>query len=434
MEKMSSDRGEDNPVRNDNVGGKDNTGSGSDAAAKTRTELRGDLFRMVSVGVVNEPINQVYDVITIGAVVANLAAAIMSTFDSLNAVYGELFVAIETITCIFFAVDYILRIITAPELYPDKTDGAARLTYITSAAGIIDLLSFLPNFLPIFFPSGLAAFKMFRVVRILRLFRINAYYDSLNVITDVLRSKRQQLLSSVFMILILMMGASLCMYGLEHDAQPEVFRNAFSGIWWAASTLLTVGYGDIYPVTTLGKIFGIIITFLGVGIVAIPTGIISAGFVEQYTLYKRSGNYVTEEDLNVVHVKVLKDDPWVGLRVDQLKMPHGIFLAGIRRSGDVIVARDNVILTAGDILILAAKKTLEDQTAQLQEFTLSASHPWVGMQIDELDISRLSYILGVRRREKFITPHKDLILREGDEIYMYTKQRGIREDNESNDV
>lgn len=80
-------------------------------------------------------------------------------------------------------------------------------------------------------------------------------------------------------------------YSLENRAQPEVFTNAFSGIWWAASTLLTVGYGDIYPVTTIGKIFGIFIAFLGVGMVAIPTGIISAGFVDQYSRLKRIGRY-----------------------------------------------------------------------------------------------------------------------------------------------
>ena len=90
--------------------------------------------------------------------------------------------------------------------------------------------------------------------------------------------------------LVLMLSSSLCMYSLENRAQPEVFTNAFSGIWWAASTLLTVGYGDIYPVTTIGKIFGIFIAFLGVGMVAIPTGIISAGFVDQYS--RRSSRYI----------------------------------------------------------------------------------------------------------------------------------------------
>ena len=110
--------------------------------------------------------------------------------------------------------------------------------------------------------------------------------DALNVITEVIRRKRDQILSSVFIIVMLIIASSLCMYSLEHEAQPEVFKNAFSGIWWSVSTLLTVGYGDIYPVTVLGKMFSIIITFLGVGMVAIPTGILSAGFVEQYSLLR----------------------------------------------------------------------------------------------------------------------------------------------------
>ena len=165
-----------------------------------------------------------------------------------------------------------------------------------------DLLSFLPYGLPFFFPSGAIAFRMFRIVRIFRLFRINSYTDSLNVITEVITSKGQQLISSVFIIVVLMLGASLCMYSIEHDAQPHVFTNAFSGIWWAVSTLLTVGYGDIYPITDVGKIFSIIITFLGVGMVAIPTGIISAGFVDQYSRIKRISEYGDEEDVHFIKI------------------------------------------------------------------------------------------------------------------------------------
>lgn len=137
------------------------------------------------------------------------------------------------------------------------------------------------------------------------MFRINAYYDSLSVITEVIVGKKQQLFSSVFIILVLMMASSLCMYSLEHSVQPDVFRNAFSGIWWSASTLLTVGYGDIYPVITLGKMFGIFITFLGVGMVAIPTGIISAGFVDQYSRIKRMNEYGHEEDIHFIRIEMV---------------------------------------------------------------------------------------------------------------------------------
>lgn len=129
---------------------------------------------------------------------------------------------------------------------------------------------------------------------------MNAYYDSLGVITEVISSKRQQLFSSVFILLVLMLASSLCMYSLEHDAQPEVFSTPFSGIWWSVSTLLTIGYGDIYPVTTMGKIFSIFITFLGVGMVAIPTGIISAGFVDQYTRIKRISEYADEDEVHFI--------------------------------------------------------------------------------------------------------------------------------------
>ena len=240
--------------------------------------FRQRVFKMVSVGVVDDPISQSYDVISTMLLVINLIGAFAGTFDAIANRYGSLLNTIEAVTVAFFAIDYVLRMYTAPCLYPDSGNWAY-LKYAVSAAGVIDLFSFLPYYLPMFFPAGAAAFRLFRVARILRLFRINAYYDSLNVITDVIANKSQQLLSSVFILGVMMMSSSLAMYSIEHTAQPDIFKNAFSGLWWAVSTLLTVGYGDIYPVTPLGKAFGIVITFLGVGMVAIPTGIISAGFV-----------------------------------------------------------------------------------------------------------------------------------------------------------
>ena len=146
----------------------------------------------------------------------------------------------------------------------------------------MDLLSCLP-FLA---ASGGGTLRMFRIIRILRVFRIHHYADPLRVIGDVIKKKQGQLLSSIFIVFILMIASSLMMYNLEHEAQPEAFANAFSGFWWAANTLLTVGYGDIVPVTLAGKICGTLLTFLGVGIVAIPTGILSAGFMEQVSIVR----------------------------------------------------------------------------------------------------------------------------------------------------
>ena len=383
--------------------------------------VRAKIFRMVSVGVIDEPVNQAYDAISIIALLANLLVSVMATFDNLQAAYGSIFLLVEQVTVFLFGVDYVLRVITAPELYPEETPAGAVAKYCLSLSGIIDLLSFLPYYLPVFFPSGVAAFRMFRVVRILRLFRINAYYDSLNVITEVLKSKKQQLLSSVFIIATLMLGSSLCMYSLEHEAQPEVFSNAFSGIWWAASTLLTVGYGDIYPITPLGKLFGICITFLGVGMVAIPTGIISAGFVEQYTQFALLGDNRRDETLRFVSIELTPGDSWTGKAIRELKLPAGLLIAIVRRGKDSIVPNGDLVLEAGDIVVLGAEPLPGTDNMELREMTISSKHKWKDQAIRDLDISRQTFIIMVKRGDRKIVPRGSTVLQEGDSVYMYKK-------------
>lgn len=390
---------------------------------KITGNTREKLFRMVSVGVVDEPVNQAYDVISTAALLLNLDASILLTFDNIRAGYEGILLGLESATVLFFGIDYVLRLITANNLYPESDEKTSLLKYIFSFAGIIDLLSFLPYYLPVFFPAGLAVFRMFRVVRIFRLFRINAYYDSLNVITEVIISKKQQLLSSVFIILTLMLASSLCMYSLEHEAQPEVFSNAFSGIWWSASTLLTVGYGDIYPVTTLGRVFSIIITFLGVGMVAIPTGIISAGFVEQYQQFKKFGDYGIEEDIRFIRITLSRHDVWVGRQIRNLGMPQDCIIASVQRGAELIVPNGDVILAPGDIVTLGAEPAGQEVPVHIREVILRRNHPWTGSAIRDIDISRLSYIVLVKRLGNAIVPNGNLVLMEGDKVFLLTKER-----------
>ncbi len=321
----------------------------------------------------------------------------------------------------FFTIDYVLRLFTAKELFPKLDGKEATKRYILSFAGIIDLLSFLPYYLPVFFPKGSAVFKMFRVARILRLFRINSYYDQLNVITEVLVSKKQQLMASVFIILILMMASSLCMYSVEHDAQPEVFQNAFSGIWWSVSTLLTVGYGDIYPITITGKILGILISFLGVGMVAIPTGIISAGFVEQYQKLKTVGNLEEEENIHFIRVKLTEKDKWSDKRISELSLPRDMMIVSIQRKGNTIIPRGDEVLKADDIIVMCAEKVKEVQPIDIREITINEGHSWNGVAVKDLDISRQSYIFMIRRNGKAIIPRGNVVIKTGDVVLMYSK-------------
>lgn len=389
---------------------------------KSWKEIQHQLFRMVSIGTISDRISRSYDIIGSSLLILNLTVSFMLTFDGLRADYGGILSFIEAATVAFFAIDYVLRILTAECLYPQCRTGKAIWRFVISWAGIIDLLSFLPYYLPVFFPSGAAVFRMFRVARIFRLFRINAYYDSLGVITSVLNDKKQQLLSSVFIIVVLMLGSSLCMYSVEHQAQPDVFENAFSGLWWASSTLLTVGYGDIYPITPIGQFLGMLITFLGVGIVAIPTGIISAGFVEHYQRVKRLGDIGGEANIHFIDFKLKARDTWVGKRVRECGVPHGLFISVIIRGSETIMPRGDQLLEAGDRIIMATESTRAERGIELKEVALKKEHPWTGELMKDIELPKKSIVVLIKRKGKALIPRGDVALCEGDRILIYSKK------------
>lgn len=305
------------------------------------------IFDIIQIGRQEDFVSRAFDIFIVLVIFANIAVLFMETFEKL-AIYSNVLHVVETATVAVFAVEYLLRIWTAEYLYPEKSRKKAVLRFLFSFDGIVDLCTILP----FFFLSGFIALRMLRVVRIFHLFRINAYYDSFNVITSVLAEKRNQIISSIFIILILMMASSLCMYSAEHQAQPEVFQNAFSGIWWSMSTILTVGYGDIYPVTILGRTMAIIISFLGVGAVAIPTGIISAGFVEQYTqLQNQSKSRMEGKARGTAGITVEQKSPFAGLPVKKAEDRYQIDIIAFVREGAVIVPADGSRIKVGDVLI-----------------------------------------------------------------------------------
>lgn len=386
---------------------------------------------MVSVGVVDDRLNQGYDIISTLFLIANLVTSFAMTFEDFYQEHYLILHWTEAVTVFFFAIDYILRIITANKLYPDKDRADSIAAYMKSGYGIIDLLSFLPYYLPVFFPTGAAVFRMFRVVRIFRLFRINAYYDSLGIIGKVVSGKKTQLLASVFIIFLLILASSLCMYSVEHDAQPDVFKNAFSGIWWATSTLLTVGYGDIYPVTLMGQILGIVITFLGVGLVAIPTGIISAGFVEEYQRAKRLSDVQREEAVHFIEAVIKPRDKWAGKHIRELGMPRTTIIAAIIRDGTTIIPRGDVQILEGDKLIICAEAVKGDYLTDIKEIELKKSHSWNGQKIRDLDLSRQAFIILVDRNKKMLVPDGDLVLLAGDKVLLYSKENKNKYTEES---
>lgn len=307
--------------------------------------MKEKIFNIIQIGDKSNKISRAFDIFITIIIVGNIIVTFLETFDRL-ASFSVLFKTVEAVTVFVFCVEYILRIWTANYLYPEVTAGHARFKFLISFDGIVDLLTIIPAF----FLSGFVIFRMLRVARIFHLFRLNAKYDSFNVITTVLYEKRNQIISSVFIVLILMLARSLCMYSVEHEAQPAVFRNAFSGIWWSMSTLLTVGYGDIYPITTLGRIMAICIAYLGVGAVAIPTGIISAGFVEQY---QRKSSISNLKDADIQEIaEVFVDKRYAGKTVEEMEEAQQITIFLVLRDDFSVLPQKNTVLKLNDIIII----------------------------------------------------------------------------------
>jgi voltage-gated potassium channel len=230
----------------------------------------------------------VFDWCMITLIILNVILIFLDTFKEFPPSAHKIFFYIEVFSVTVFSIEYILRLWTADRLYPEIPPWKARIKYVFSFMAIVDLLAVLPFYLPLFIPMDLRVLRMLRLLRLLRLLKINRYTGALSTVGIVIKRKAPQLLSSMLVVLVLMIVASLIMYGIEYDAQPGVFENALSGIWWAVATVTTVGYGDIYPITILGKILGSLIALLGVGLVAVPTGILSAGFMEDTSQTKES--------------------------------------------------------------------------------------------------------------------------------------------------
>lgn len=307
--------------------------------------MKEKIFNIIQIGDKSNRVSRMFDIFITITIVTNILITFMQTFPELSFLSG-VFRVVEYITIVIFCVEYALRIWTAEYLYPDRSRSGARLRFLVSFDGVVDLLTIIPAF----FLSGFVIFRMLRVARIFHLFRLNAKYDSFNVITTVLYEKRNQIISSVFIVMILMLASSLCMYSVEHEAQPEVFRNAFSGIWWSMSTLLTVGYGDIYPITTLGRVMAIGIAYLGVGVVAIPTGIISAGFVEQYQR-KSNISSLKNEDIREI-AEIFVDRRYAGKTVEEVEDDNQITIFLVLREDLSILPQKDTILRMNDIMVI----------------------------------------------------------------------------------
>jgi|TARA_B110000305_G_scaffold5978_1_gene5779 voltage-gated potassium channel len=218
-------------------------------------------------------------------IVLNVVTLILESYKELNDNYGPFFYAFEIFSVAIFTLEYLIRIWVSDKTKEDKKE---RINFAFSTLGIIDLIAIIPFYLPFIFPFDLRIVRILRLFRLLRIFKLSRYSKSLKTIQYIFKETKAELSITVFVTFVLMILSSTLMYYIEHDAQPEKFASIGDAVWWAVATLTTVGYGDVYPVTALGKILSGIIALIGIGFVALPTGIISSAFIEKIQDEKKS--------------------------------------------------------------------------------------------------------------------------------------------------
>jgi voltage-gated potassium channel len=263
-------------------------------STKRQTSVKSKIARILDVSTLNEPIGKTVDIFLIILILLNTVAIILESVSSIFKQYQAHFFYFEVFSVAVFSTEYILRVWSCTESQDKRFHQpfSGRLKFMRSPMAIIDLLAILPFYLSALFAIDL---RFLRVFRLLRVFKLTRYSGAMGLLLTVFKEEASSFLAAFFVLFILLIIASSGIYLIEHKIQPDAFGSIPSAMWWAMATLTTVGYGDVTPITPMGKFFGSFITIIGMGMVALPAGILASGFSEQLRI--RRSNYQAQVDI-----------------------------------------------------------------------------------------------------------------------------------------
>ncbi|MEX2149388.1 MAG: ion transporter [Steroidobacteraceae bacterium] len=254
--------------------------------------LRRKVFDILE-GAADDPTSRRLNLFLVGLIIANVAVIVIGSVASIGARYQFGFHLFEWVSVLLFTLEYGVRAWVAVE----RADGRyrapvlGRVRYMLSPLALIDLIAILPFYLGFLLPVDL---RFMRIFRLFLIFKLTRYHASMSLLTQVLRQEAGPIAAALFVLaMLLLVGASFAFIA-EHDAQPQVFASIPDAMWWAIVTMTTVGYGDVVPVTPAGKVIGSLIAVIGLGMVALPAGLLASGFSDQ--LHQRRRAF--EEEVN----------------------------------------------------------------------------------------------------------------------------------------
>ena len=239
------------------------------------------VYEIIEVASEDDRTSRRFDTLITALIVLNVLAVVFESVEDIGGMYSHLFYAFEVFSVAVFSVEYALRLWTCDldERFASPLKG--RLAYMATPLAIIDLMAIMPFFAPMMLSLDLRSLRVVRLFRIFRVFKVARYSSAVRVIAKVLRKEKEMIAVSFFIMLLLLIFASSLMYAVEYEAQPETFSSIPETMWWAVAALTTVGYGDMYPITPLGKFLGAVIAVLGIGMFALPAGVLASGFIEE---------------------------------------------------------------------------------------------------------------------------------------------------------
>jgi len=244
------------------------------------------VYQVLEVGAAVDLASKVFDWFILSLIALNVTAVVVETVEPIYQRAPSLFKWFETVSVAIFTIEYVLRVWSCTESKKHRSPVCGRLRFALTPMALVDLFAVLPFYLP-FLGVDLRFIRAVRLVRVFRVFKVARYSTALKTLARVMSAKKEELLITLFVLLLLLLLSSSLIYFAEHDAQPEHFSSIPASMWWGVATLTTVGYGDVYPITPVGKVLASTIAILGIGMFALPTGILGAGFVEAMQARKR---------------------------------------------------------------------------------------------------------------------------------------------------
>ena len=248
-------------------------------------KLKRRVFLLLEAKQHQQKLSRFFDYFLIFLIISNTIAVCMESVEEIFEVHQTELIAFNRFSVGVFTLEYILRVWSCTTLQKYHHPIWGRLRYMLTPLAIIDLIAFLPFYLP-FTRADFRAIQLLRLTRFLQLLKLGRYSRSIKVLTQVIALRREELILTLNMVIFLLIFSSSLIYFAEHEAQPDKFPHIPASMWWAVITLTTVGYGDVYPITPLGKLLGGILALLGIGLFALPAGIIASSFTEIIAMNK----------------------------------------------------------------------------------------------------------------------------------------------------